>query len=174
MRVLKTKKPVIFRKAFVSLIRPVLEYAAVVWCPSYVKDINRIENVQRSFTRRVFARCGLPYTDYHERLKFLKLSTLSGRRMYIDLLMTFKIVTLNVDLSFDDFFVRNTGPLIGHGRKLFPHHISSLSKTDTQCNTLAYRVYKLWNELPNSVVNAPSVPSFKRRLRKSLMILKVL
>jgi hypothetical protein len=174
MRVIKTKNPRIYRKAYVSLVRPLLEYASVVWCPAYKKDIEMIENVQRSFSRKVFARCGLTKDSYLGRIKFLRLTLLTGRRLLADLTLTYKIVTSNVDLRFDDFFVRYNGLLVGHGRKLFPHHIESLSRTDTQFNTLAHRVYKVWNDLPSAVVNSSTVSCFKRRLLKSLISLELL
>jgi hypothetical protein len=141
MRVLKSKKPSVYRKAFISLVRPILEYASSVWCPSYAKDVTMLENIQKSFSRRVFAKCGLSRCEYADRLKFLKLSKLSDRRLYIDLILTFKILTCNIDLNVDDFFVMYNGPSIGHGRKIYPHHVNSLVRTDTQLNTLSHRIY---------------------------------
>ena len=35
------------RTAYISLVRSVLEYGSIVWDPYYVKDINRIEKIQR-------------------------------------------------------------------------------------------------------------------------------
>jgi len=44
----KLKKP-----AYISLVRPTLEYAAPVWDPHLAKDINKLENIQRRPTRFV-------------------------------------------------------------------------------------------------------------------------
>ena len=38
---------------FITYVRPILEYNSFVWSPQYVIDIDRIESVQRSFTRVV-------------------------------------------------------------------------------------------------------------------------
>jgi len=40
-----------FSTLYKSLVRPVLEYAAPVWCPYLVKDILALENVQRRASR---------------------------------------------------------------------------------------------------------------------------
>jgi ribonuclease P/MRP protein subunit RPP40 len=42
-----------YMRAFKCYVRPVLECACVVWSPSLLQDINLIESVQRSFTRKV-------------------------------------------------------------------------------------------------------------------------
>ena len=39
----------------------------------YVGLKNKIEKVQRTFTKRLFYRCGIPYTNYENRLLFLNL-----------------------------------------------------------------------------------------------------
>jgi len=39
--------------AYISLVRPTLEYAASVWDPHLAKDINKLENIQRRSARFV-------------------------------------------------------------------------------------------------------------------------
>jgi hypothetical protein len=166
MRTLKTHKLSIYAKAFVSLVRPSLEYATNVWSPIYSKDINILEKVQRSFTRRAFQRCNLPKTTYLNRITLLKWQSLEDRRLYFDLVLVYKIITNNIDLKPMDFFQFSEGLNSGHGKKVFPLKVPSTCQTNTQLNTLAHRTYQTWNNLPNSVVHAPSISSFKRRLKK--------
>ena len=47
-------------RAFDSYVKLIVEYCCYVWFPMQCKDIDTIENIQRSFTRRVFRKCGLP------------------------------------------------------------------------------------------------------------------
>ena len=68
-----------------SLVRPHLEYANVVWGPTFVTDLNIIESVQRRATRYVQDVSNLPY---HDRLLHLNLPTLSYRRFRADMIMT--------------------------------------------------------------------------------------
>ena len=46
-RVLGSKSITEFSLLYKSLVRPILEYAAPVWCPFLVKDIVLLEKVQR-------------------------------------------------------------------------------------------------------------------------------
>ena len=77
--------------AFSIYIRPLLEYSTQVWSPTYLGDINRLESVQRSFTRRIPQLKNFPY---HERLALIGLETLELRRLKKDLVMYFKITKL--------------------------------------------------------------------------------
>jgi len=40
-------------RAFTVYVRPLLEYASCVWSPHLMKDIERLERVQRRFTKRL-------------------------------------------------------------------------------------------------------------------------
>ena len=58
-------------------IRPLLEYNSVVWSPYLKQDVERLENVQRRFTKRLI---GLKHVDYAERLQQLNLHSLDHCR----------------------------------------------------------------------------------------------
>ena len=47
-------------RAFKCYVRPVLEYACIVWNSNLLQDNNLIENVQRRFTRNVYILCNIP------------------------------------------------------------------------------------------------------------------
>ena len=70
--------------SFKSYVRPLLEYASTLWHP-YSCGLNNIE-----FTKRVFSKCNFPYHNYEYRYHFLKLNTLSQRRLIGDLTMVYK------------------------------------------------------------------------------------
>ena len=48
---------------FKALVRPILEYANVVWCPFLKKNKGKVEKVQRKFTKRVKGMNDLTYED---------------------------------------------------------------------------------------------------------------
>jgi len=48
--------PVVLTKAFVTYVRPILEYCTSVWSPHTVSNINKIESCQRWFTKRIKER----------------------------------------------------------------------------------------------------------------------
>ncbi len=62
---------------FQSLIRTRLEFCCEIWNPYLLKDIRRIEQVQRSFTVRI---TGMRDLNYWERLVKLKIRSLQRRR----------------------------------------------------------------------------------------------
>ena len=41
----------IFSTLYLSLVRPILEYAVPVWCPYLVEDIRALESIQREASR---------------------------------------------------------------------------------------------------------------------------
>ncbi|XP_055633534.1 uncharacterized protein K02A2.6-like [Toxorhynchites rutilus septentrionalis] len=69
---------------YCSLVRPILEYSAVVWCPYYQNEVNRIEAIQPKFIR--FALRHLPWNDVHNlpsyksRCMLIHLESLEARR----------------------------------------------------------------------------------------------
>jgi len=86
--------------AFLVFVRPVLEYASCVWSPHYISDIQKIESVQRRFTKRL---PGYDTLDYKSRLTKLGIESLETRRLRQDLMLTYKIVFGLVDESASDF-----------------------------------------------------------------------
>ncbi len=69
-RAFSSTNPALLTKAFITFVRPLLENCTTVWSPHLVKNINRIESVQRYFTWRVFRRCGLGHPEYKNRCAF--------------------------------------------------------------------------------------------------------
>ena len=76
-------------RAFITYVRPILEYNSVTWSPYYKGDIECIEKVQRRFTRWL---PGFKSLTYNQRLKRLNLPSLELRRLHADLVMCYKIV----------------------------------------------------------------------------------
>ena len=91
-----------FRYLFQALVRPHLEYAAAVWSPYKIRDIENIENVQRRATRLVPS---LKSLDYPERLRRLKMPTLKYRRLRGDMIETYKITSGVYDREVTDGFL---------------------------------------------------------------------
>jgi len=102
LRFFLTRNRTVLVKAYVTYVRPILEYGSVVWSPYKIGDISCIEKVQRSFTKRL---PGLKNFTYHNRLAVTNLETLESRRLRADLTMCYKIVFSLTNVDFGTFFV---------------------------------------------------------------------
>ena len=158
----------LMKTLYQSLVRPHLEYAVQVWSPSYQTEIDKLERIQRRATKITSATRHLPYD---ERLELFSLTDLETRRLRGDLIQTYKIIHGIDGLSFGDFFEyseidRN---LRGHQFKLYKPNIGSNIKKFS----FGYRVIEHWNSLPNAVVGATSISSFKKLLDKEIHLRRV-
>ena len=80
----------IFLTLYKTLVRSHLDFSCAVWSPMQMKTIDLIEGVQRRATKQIPGFSNLSYPD---RLKKLKLPTLSCRRVQNDMIEVYKIVT---------------------------------------------------------------------------------
>ena len=76
-------------RAFITHVRPLLEYASCVWSPHFVGQVIKIEAVQRRFTNHILCCSGL---QYYERLTKTGVDSLERRRLRFDLIYVYKIL----------------------------------------------------------------------------------
>jgi hypothetical protein len=158
LKCFSTKDASVLARAFCAFVRPVLEFSSAVWCPLTKKDIERIESVQRSFTKLL---SGLTHCSYSERLFRLNLDSLQCRRIKADLIMCFKILNGLADTCcINSLVLSAVNTTRGNQRKLFK--FGSVDNRDA--HFFSKRVVPIWNDLPDSTVLATSVASFKRGL----------
>jgi hypothetical protein len=77
------------RQAFITYIRPILEYNSLVWNLTYIHLIDLIENIERNFTKRIPSQSSLQYS---ERLAIFDLDLLELRRLRFDLIYYYKVL----------------------------------------------------------------------------------
>ena len=145
-------------KAFCVFVRPVLEFSSVVWSPYFRCDIDKIENVQRRFTKAIF-----PQMTYSARLSKLKLQTLEMRRIIADLTTCYKLLNGLTETDYRFALSRSSmSQTRGNSLKLNKNHLAS-----TRDGALFHnRIINLWNALPDYIVTARSVSCFKQYLLK--------
>jgi hypothetical protein len=154
-----SRNPELLKRAYTTYVRPLVEYCTSVWSPHLIKDINKIENVQRYFTRRIFPKEG---HTYDERLKLLGLDLLELRRLKFDLKMYFKILHGQINLNIDNFFVLLPA---SHGTRSHNLQIQKqVYRNNTLNNTFSNRSIDCWNSLPTETVTATSFIRFKNLL----------
>ena len=153
----------IFTRLFKALVRPHLEYGNSVWQASTKKSKILIENVQRRATKRLSCCREL---GYDERLRKLELPCLRYRKLRGDMIECYKISEGHYDVEIDPplKFIKDTDirSSRGNSKKLYKEKC----KKELRRNYFRNRIVNLWNALPNSVVESPTLNTFKNRLDK--------
>ena len=145
-------------RAYLSLVRPITEYATTAWSPHTSKGISTIESIQRRAARFVTQ-------DYRREssvtsmLNSLGWASLEQRRRMRDLEFFYKIENKLVDIPFPDDVNRSSSRTRGH----------SLKYMQPGCSIDAYkfsffpRTIPVWNKLPNNVVISKSLDAFRAK-----------
>ena len=104
-------------RAFILYVRPMSEYKSVIWSAHLKCYIERLEKVQRQFTKRLY---GFKHLCYEERLTKLRIPSLELRRLYLDLTYCYKTVFGLVTSHMTDFFDLSTFTgTRGHAYKMY-------------------------------------------------------
>ena len=141
-----------------TLIRPLLEYSHTITYPRYEKDRKLIEGVQRRATKLIPALRDLEYTD---RINALGIPIMYYHRDKGDMIECYKF-THNKYKSPMPFEMDTNSTRRGHSLKLFKPHV----KTSLRIHFFTNRVINHWNSLPEEIVSAPTLNTFKNRLDK--------
>lgn len=149
------------RLAFITYIRPLLEYNSIIWNPNFIYLINLIENVQRKFTKGIPSISLLPYS---ERLALLDLELLELRRIRFDLVYYYKV--LNRLTPFNPSEVFNIYSPPSSSRSELPYLLKPVHVTNQLLSSLFHRNIDAWNALPAALRSLSSLPAFKRRLKQ--------
>jgi hypothetical protein len=96
-----SRTPSLMREAFITYVRPIIEFNSCIWNPSHKHSIDTIENVQRRYTKQI---PNLSSLSYPERLAVLNLDTMELRRLRVDLITYYKILNNLTPLAWDDYF----------------------------------------------------------------------
>ena len=144
-----------FMKLYKAFVRPHLEYANVIWAPHLKRQSIYIENVQRRATK-LLKPCDT--MSYNDRLRYLKLHSLKGRRDRGDLIQLCKIYNGVDDVNFHSLFSPATSSLTrnSEGKILVRHCNTNMRKF-----YFSFRVISNWNSLPYHVKRANNINDFK-------------
>ena len=150
-------------QVYISYVRPILEYNSPVWNPWLLQDIRCVERVQHYFNRAIFKRVKLPTMSYADHLLHLDFHSLEYRRVFLDLLMCFKIVKNFVDHDASAFVHINLSP---YGTKGNSIKLSPVSTPHHNFRSIFFsvQIINIWNSLPDTVVTSFSELIFKSRL----------
>ena len=155
------------KRAYETLVRPRLEYAAEVWNPHTTTGVNNLEQVQRAAARFIYA-------DYRRTTHVTPLinqigwESLHVRRLLAQTSTFFKIHHNLVNISFPPC-VQPAFYIARHDHQLkynFP-----AASTEAYKFSFYPRSIRLWNQLPATAVSAPSVAAFKEAALPAIQVM---
>ena len=150
-----------FKRLFVSLVRPLLEYCNSITSPRLIGDQQKIESVLRRATKLV---PGLYNLTYEERLRKLELPSMLYRLKRGDMIETFK--------WFQGHYSCEYSPLSEVTRSITRGHNFKLKKQSCRLEIrkhfFSLRIVDSWNSLPEHVVCAPTINTFKNHYNSFL------
>jgi len=158
--------PEVKSQAYMTLVRPILEYACAAWDPHCQKHIDKLEKVQRKAARFALncqSRTPGSVSQAVENLEWLPLAT---RRKNKRLRILYKTISglndtitipahISLKRNMETIRTRNS-----HTQKF----IQPRTRTDIYKNSFFPRTVTQWNSLPNSIINSLNLESFSSRL----------
>ena len=150
-----------------SLVIPQVEYCCQLWNPNKISEIQSIEYIQKSFTKKI---TGMNDKNYWERLKALNLYSLERRRERYIVIYVWKIVNgkvPNID-SRNRIITKQTRNGIQCARP--PLITSSMDRIKTcKDNSFFGKAPKLFNCMPKEIrEHNGKLETFKKKLDKFL------
>ena len=151
-----------------SLVIPQAEYCCQLWNPSKICEIQSIECIQKSFTKRI---AGMNDKNYWERLEALNLYSLERRRERYMIIYVWKIINGFVpNIDGRNRITTNDSARIGLQCKRPPLIRGSMQRIQTcKDNSFFGKGPKLFNCIPRNIREYKGkLDSFKRQLDKFL------
>ena len=152
-----------------SLVIPQIEYCCQLWNPYRICDIQNIECIQKSFTKKI---SGMNNLNYWQRLKALNLYSLERRRERYIIIYVWKIINELVPNIESRNKISTTHPTrFGKKCAIPPLKNSSMCRIKTcKDNSFFVKGPKLFNCLPSELRDYKGkADSFKHQLDKYLL-----
>ena len=147
---------------YFALVRPILEYACIVWDPHTSSDIQRVEMVQRRAARFVSNNYKKSEGTVTNLLDKLNWKSLEERRKNARLTTMYKIHNQDIAVPLPDYIQR---PKASQTRQ---YHASKFRVLAPHSNVYKFSFFPRtildWNALPSSVLDCNKLDSFKTGL----------
>ena len=141
--------------AYITLVRPKLEYVAPIWHPYHESQIGQVEKVHLHEWRNT--------SSFGDMLDELEWPSLETRREQSSLTFFYKIHSGTVSLDKDKYLT--PAPNL---RRTRASHESQYTRyfaySDALKNSFSPRSIPMWNSLPSSVVSSKTIEEFKAQI----------
>ncbi|EYC29646.1 hypothetical protein Y032_0006g3098 [Ancylostoma ceylanicum] len=167
LRNIRSNNPRLLTRLFKAFVIPHLEYCSQVWNPFLKRDVDKIERVQKTFTRLLFKRLS-PYGAipcYHDRLQKLNMKSLCERRALADLVFGFKVLRKEMKLRASKYWLFKPTSVRTGGFNLYYAKIQQKSFL-CMFNNVFYRLARWFQLLPQDALKAQNGKAFREKLKQ--------
>ena len=151
-------------KLYLSFIRPILEYADIIWDTQNQTLINKLENVQIDAARIVTG--GTKLTAINKLYEETKWETLSYRRRNHKLILFHKMVNKKTPQYLSNLVPNIVSLRHEHNTRQSNNIINIFTRTNFYSDYFLPSTIKLWNSLDQTTRNCESTFLFKRLVRQ--------
>ena len=140
-----------------SMVQPHLEYASSAWNPGTKKNKDALQKVQRRAARFVLGDFS-PRSSVTSMLTTLQWDNIEKRRLTQRLTTLYKMLNAEIDFPLDDHLQKKSSrSRRTHNKQIVVSQCSSTPFAES----FFPETVKLWNDLPQHVVDARSSSVFK-------------
>lgn len=149
------------KQAYVTLVRPHVEYASSVWDPHLQKHIQQIEMIQRRSARFIKRSYSNEPGTVSSILKELNLTSLQVRRKINRLLLLHKIIHKEICVPLPSY----AQPSSSRTRQFHPSRFASIgTNTNTYKHSFFPKTLLEWSSIPTNIIEVAEYEAFKARL----------
>ena len=152
-----------------TLILPYLQYCIIVWGKTYQTAINKLLTLQKRIVRIItFSKYRANSSILFKRLNLLKVCNLYS---YSCAVFMFKFRQGKLISLFDNWFICNN---INHNynTRFGYSYKSHMSLTKQSSFNIKTQGPTIWNAIPQDIITHRSISTFKRSLRKHLLLIQ--
>jgi len=155
-RNLSSCPPSVKARTYTTLVRPIMEYAATAWDPHTQTCIDQLEAVQRRAARFVKGNYRTTSSS-SQMIADIGWQPLQARGQTSKVTMMYRIINNLIDIPSDPYL----RPAMSSTRGSSIRYIVPFCRTDYLRHSFFPSATRLWNQLPNHLVTAPSLEAFK-------------
>ena len=152
--------------AYFTLVRPILEYTAIIWDPYQQYLIDSIEKIQRRAARWVMGDYRLT-SSVSEMISTLQWPSLEQRRLHNRLTMFYNFVNKATSIDIPLHYHPYTST---HNTRYYHplHYMIPWSSTSYYQMSFFPKTIRDWNSLPHQIIESESVNIFSHRLSRHI------
>ena len=144
--------------AYTTLVRPILEYASIIWDPHTKSNTLKLETVQRRSARRIMQNYNR-HASVTTMLQHLDLPTLQQRRRHSKIIMLYRIRHQLANVPTTNYITpatRNT-----------QHYNLPYARTEVYKSSFFPSTIKLGNNLQPAIINSTTIPQLRQALQST-------